>query len=330
MRVPSQNDNLDFSSIRVLDGGMATELERRGCDISGPLWSAQVLDTAPEAIAAVHLDYLRAGADCIETASYQASALGYRELGRDGREAERAIRQSVAIAEQARAQYGRENPRRVWIAASLGPYGAALHNGAEYHGRYEIGFDELVAFHTERVAVAAETGADLIALETVPSLEEARAILRALEQVPAARAWISFSCRDASRVAHGELLRACAATVAASGQVVAVGINCTAPQWIAALIGEALAGAGNEKPVIVYPNSGESWDAKTRRWSGQNDAGEFGTLAREWYGAGAQAVGGCCRTGPAHIAAVAATLDSLRRGGGPDPMKIRYPENTRP
>jgi len=319
MRVPG--DNLDFASIRVLDGGMATELERRGCDISGPLWSAKVLDTAPAAIAAVHLDYLRAGADSIETASYQASAVGYRELGRDGREAERAIRQSVDIAREARTQYGRESPRRVWIAASLGPYGAALHNGAEYHGRYEIGFDELVAFHAERIAVAAETEADLIALETVPSMEEAQAILRALEPVPAARAWISFTCRDASRVAHGELLRDCAAAVADSEQVIAVGINCTAPHWIRALLGEVRAGVGSGKPVIVYPNSGESWDAKTRSWSGKNDAGRFGALAREWYAAGAQAVGGCCRTGPAHIAAVAAAREPMRGGGGPDLVK---------
>ena len=315
MRVQGQRDKFDFSTIRVLDGGMATELERRGCDISGPLWSAKVLDTAPETIAAVHFDYLRAGADCIETASYQASALGYRELGRDGREAERAIRQSVAIAEQARAQYARENPRKVWIAASLGPYGAALHNGAEYHGHYEIGFDELVAFHAERIAVAAETGADVIALETVPSLEEGRAILRALEQVPAACAWISFTCRDASRVAHGELLRECAAAVAGSRQVVAVGINCTAPQWIRALIGEARMGMADQKPVIVYPNSGERWNAKTRSWSGENDASQFGALAQGWYAAGAQAVGGCCRTGPAHIAAVASARDSARVTG---------------
>lgn len=308
--MPDQRDLLDFSAIRVLDGGMATELERRGCDISGPLWSAHVLDSSPATIAAVHLDYLRAGADCIETASYQASALGYREVGREPREAERAIRQSVAIAEQARAQYRRENPRRIWIAASLGPYGAALHNGAEYHGRYDIAFEGLVAFHAERIAIAADTSADLIALETVPSLEEAAAILRALEQVPAARAWISFTCHDANRVAHGEPLRDCAAAVAGSAQVVATGINCTAPHWIAALIGEARAGHTQAKPVVVYPNSGEAWDAAARTWRGENDVCHFRALARSWFAAGAQAVGGCCRTGPPHIAAVAAQVSS--------------------
>jgi homocysteine S-methyltransferase len=218
-------DQLDFPSIRVLDGAMATELERRGCDISGPLWSAHVLDASPDAIASVHLDYLRAGADCISTASYQVSALGYGELGRPAADAARSLRKSVSIAEKACADYAREDPRRVWIAASLGPYGAALHNGAEYHGRYAIGFEDLVAFHAERLTVLAEIGADLLALETIPSLEEARALLHALEQFPALTAWISFTCRDAVHVAHGESMRDCAEVLAESAQVVAIGIN---------------------------------------------------------------------------------------------------------
>jgi homocysteine S-methyltransferase len=293
----------------VLDGGMATELERRGCDISGPLWSAHVLDQSPETIAAVHLDYLRAGADCISTASYQVSAQGYRELTQDpaaaARQAERALRQSVEIAEQACALYALEDPRRVWIAASLGPYGAALHNGAEYHGRYAIAFDDLVAFHAERLAILAETNAVLLAFETIPSLEEAQAILRALEPFPALTAWISFTCRDAALVAHGEPLRDCARALAVSPQIAAIGINCTAPSLITPLIIESRFGHSDRKPTIVYPNSGETWDAATRNWRGHADSTQFGLLAREWFRAGAQAVGGCCRTGPAHIAAVA-------------------------
>lgn len=305
-------DQLDFPSIRVLDGAMATELERRGCDISGPLWSANVLDAAPRTIAAVHLDYLRAGADCISTASYQVSALGYRKLGRPAAAAAHALRDSLAIAELARADYAREDPRRVWIAASLGPYGAALHNGAEYHGRYAIGFEDLVAFHAERLSVLAETGADLLSLETIPSLEEARALLRALGLFPALSAWISFTCRDAVHVAHGEKLRECAEAMAESEQIVAIGINCTAPRDVEALIGEARRGCSHRKPVIVYPNSGETWEGATRTWRGISDTRAYGALARAWYAAGAQAVGGCCRTGPGHIAAVAETARALR------------------
>lgn len=297
----------EFAGIRVLDGGMATELERRGCDLNGPLWSAHMLDEAPEAIVAVHLDYLRAGADCISTASYQISERGYRELGRE--DWAQAMRQSVELAEKARREYARENDRRVWIAASLGPFGAALHNGAEFHGRYGIGFDELVSFHRERLAILAETSADIVALETVPSLDEAHAIVAALHEVPGAAGWISFTCRDERHVAHGEPLRECARLLDAAEQVLGVGINCTSPEKIESLIGEARAGTG--KPVLVYPNSGETWDAATRSWRGRGnlaaEQAQFGEMARRWYAAGAQAVGGCCRTEPGHIAAVLAT-----------------------
>jgi homocysteine S-methyltransferase len=299
---------LDIGHVHVLDGGMATELEQRGCNISGPLWSAHVLDTSPGIIEQVHLDYLRAGADCISTVSYQVSALGYAELGRQRLDAARALTQSVAIAETARAEYAKESDRPVTIAASLGPYGAALHNGAEFHGRYDIGFNELVEFHAERLAVLAETGADLIALETVPSLEEGRAMVAALARFPTLRAWVSFTCRDAVHVAHGERFADCAGLVAGSGQVVAVGVNCTQPGLIAPLVGEARSATG--KPVFVYPNSGESWDAEGRRWCGSSDVVEYGALAGSWFEAVVQAVGGCCRTTPEHIRAVRATWEA--------------------
>ncbi len=292
----------DIGKIRVLDGGMATELERRGCDISGPLWSAHVLDTAPEKIAEVHLDYLRAGADCISTVSYQVSGMGYAELGRPESEAAKALRDSVAIAAAAREDYRRESSRPVFIAASLGPYGAALHNGAEFHGRYDIRFDDLVAFHAERLAVIAETNADLIALETVPSLDEGRAIAEALARFDHLQAWVSFTCRDRTHIAHGERLADCAALLDAIPQVTALGINCTAPAFIESLIVEAKRGTG--KAVFVYPNSGELWNAANRRWYGSANVDEFAAVAERWYAAGAHAVGGCCRTTPAHIRAV--------------------------
>lgn len=298
---------IDFTAVRVLDGGLATELEQRGCDISGPLWSAHVIDRSPSALAAVHLDYLRAGADCIATASYQISAIGYRAMGLSPQEAAnaaaRALFQSVSIAEAARAQYASENPRRIWIAASLGPYGAALHNGAEYHGRYEIDDEALVAFHAERLAIIAKTQADFLAFETTPSLPEAKAILHALAQFPELSAWMSFTCPDARHVAHGETLQACAELLSDARQILAIGINCTAPPLILPLLNAAR--THGQKPVIVYPNSGEAWDAATRTWHGDNNTLRFGAMAQSWFAAGAQAVGGCCRTRPAHIAAVA-------------------------
>jgi homocysteine S-methyltransferase len=297
---------LDLSSLRVLDGGMATELERRGCDISGPLWSAHVLDAAPGIVKAVHTDYLRAGADCISTVSYQISNLGYAELGRGPADAIRALQQSVTIAVEARDEYRRESGRSALVAASLGPYGAALHNGAEFHGRYDIGFEDLVRFHSERLAIVTETSADLIALETVPSLEEARAIAQALADFPGSAAWVSLTCKDETHVAHGEPIASCAALLNEIPQVIAIGINCTQPRLLPSLI--AGVKSRSSKPVLVYPNSGELWDAEARCWYGPSSVAEFAAQAQSWFAAGAQAVGGCCRTTPEHIRAVREAL----------------------
>jgi homocysteine S-methyltransferase len=294
----------NLSLVHVLDGGMATELERRGCDITGPLWSAHVLDTTPEAIQQVHLDYLRAGADCISTVSYQVSAQGYAELGRPAEDAAKALREAARIASAARADYARESPRPILVAASLGPYGAALHNGAEFHGIYDIDFARVVEFHAERLKVVAESGVDLVALETIPSHEEAWAILEALGRYPALQAWMSFVCRDGERVVHGEPLAECASLASKSEQIVAVGVNCTQPEFIGTLIERVK--TATDKPVIVYPNSGEAWDAEGRRWCGTTSAEEYGAQAASWFAAGAHAVGGCCRTTPEHIQSVCA------------------------
>lgn len=297
---------IDLSGLRVLDGGMATELERRGCDIGGPLWSARVLDDSPETIEAVHMSYLEAGADCILTASYQVSAMGYAELGRGPEDAAAALRKSVDLAVAAREQYRRQSSRKIWIAASLGPYGAALHDGSEYHGNYDCSFADLVRYHEERLAVIESTQADFVALESVPSLEEVEAIVEALHRHPAVHGWISFTCKDAEHVSHGEKLAHCAEFLDRQRQVIAIGINCTQPGLILPLIGELK--RATKKPVVVYPNSGEGWDAEHRCWTGTSDPAGFGRLAHEWMAAGAQIIGGCCRTGPDHIRAIRRAL----------------------
>jgi homocysteine S-methyltransferase len=298
---------LDLSGLHVLDGGMATELERKGFNLAGPLWSAHVLESSPEAIADVHREYLEAGADCLLTASYQVSAEGFQEIGFDpqgaAHAAAHALHASVALAERVRNEYQAGSPRRIWIAASLGPYGAMLHNGAEYHGNYDCSFEDLVGFHSRRIAVLAQTNADFLAFESIPSLEEARAILTALQPYPDLAAYLSFTCRDGTHVSHGETLRACAELLDKQPQVIGMGVNCTAPELIGSLIGE-LAKVTN-KLIIVYPNSGEQWDAVHRCWEGDGQIQAFGELAGRWRGAGAQWIGGCCRTGPEHVRAVA-------------------------
>jgi len=293
-----------IGDVHVLDGGMASELEYRGASIDGPLWSAHVLEDAPEKIIDVHRAYIEAGAQCIETASYQVSRMGYAEIGLPAERADAALRRSVRLARQAASAFP---DRGILIAASLGPYGAALHNGAEYHGNYECSFADLVQFHRERilplVSASGIEAPDLLAFETLPSLDEALAIGEALADWPHAAAWFSFTCRDEERVAHGELLRDCAKAIAAFPQAIAIGVNCTLPAYIPALIRELRAASG--KPAIVYPNSGEGWDAAHRCWTGTGDAASYAAMAREWFAAGAHIIGGCCRTRPEHVSLVA-------------------------
>lgn len=320
---------LDLRGLRLLDGGLATELERRGFDLSGPLWSAKLLASAPEAIAAVHDDYLEAGADCLMTASYQVSAEGFQALGYGAPTAAKAaagaLRRAVEIAVEARGRYESaarrrsETPRKIWIAASLGSYGAALANGAEYHGNYPCSSPELTEFHRRRLAALATLEADFVAFETIPSLEEARAIAEALRQGPPLPACISFACRDGLRVAHGERLAECAEALLGEPAVIALGINCTPPEYAVSLIQQLRscgAGGAGGKPIAVYPNSGERWDAERHGWADaggagrqlSKDPGEFAKLAGQWLEAGAQWIGGCCRTGPEHIRAIAREL----------------------
>ncbi len=312
-------DDLDLNGLHTLDGGMATELEKRGCDLSSPLWSGEILRTGPEQIKAVHASYLQAGADCLLTASYQISAMGFREAGLPAQDAAVALARAVELASAARDEYWQSHGHRpVWIAASLGPYGAALHNGAEFHGNYDCTFSDLVTFHRERLLALAGSSADFFALETIPSLQEARAIVEALHAVPELPAFVSFTCRDEHRVAHGEELSACARLLDAEPQIVAIGVNCTAPSLIEPLIGELrreLPRHRNHaaaKKIAVYPNSGERWNGASRSWSGHSDPHSFGSLAQAWRRAGADWIGGCCRTGPEHIRGIARSLAAAR------------------
>ena len=307
-------DQFDLTHARVIDGGMASELEFLGADISGPLWSAHILEDAPEKILEVHRAYLEAGADILLTASYQVSRKAYTEYGLDSKRADRALLHSVELASAAREEAKpRAQGREILIAASLGPYGAALHNGSEYHGNYNCSYADLVQFHQERIAILAQSNADLLAFETLPSLEEARAIGEALEPWPNLAAWFSFNCpsqhAEQLQVAHGEPLRDCAGLAASFPQTVAIGINCTQPQWLLSLIPELR--QASDKPIVLYPNSGEDWDPEARCWiqtPGSSDPSNFGRQAAQWYAAGAQMIGGCCRTRPAHVHQVANTL----------------------
>jgi homocysteine S-methyltransferase len=299
----------------VLDGGLATELEKAGYDLDHPLWSARLLREAPEAIAAVHTAYLEAGADCITTASYQATVPGLVREGMTGDEARAALRRSVDLAREARDAFWSDERRRAGrqrplVAASVGPYGAYLANGAEYTGDYDLDEAGLVAFHRDRLRLLADAGADLLACETIPSAPEGRALASVLGEIPAVRAWVSFSCRDGRHLADGAPFVESVRTVASVPQVIAVGVNCTAPHHLEELL--STAAAVTAKPLVAYPNSGEVYDGAARAWRGRSDAGDWGALAVTWRRAGARLIGGCCRTGPGHVQAIRAALNRGR------------------
>ena len=295
----------------VLDGGLATELERRGFDVTGPLWSARALMDAPELIQAVHLDYFKSGADVATTASYQATLGGFERCGASSQEARELLCLSVRLAKAARERFAESRPDRPrpFVAASIGCYGAALADGSEYRGRYGLSVDELMDFHRERIAILAKERPDVLACETLPCRIEAEALCRLLStEFPEARAWMTFSCRDETRVWEGQTLLECARVCESCEQIVAVGINCTAPHLISPLL-ESLAGEIT-KPLVVYPNSGELWDAERRCWTGGAKT-DFIALTAKWHGLGARVIGGCCRTTPEMIRTIRAALEEI-------------------
>jgi len=292
----------------VIDGALATELERRGYDLKHELWSAKILLEQPEAIQQLHYDYFKAGADCAITASYQATIAGFMKQGLNEQEAIALIQKSVKLALAARDEFwnneshqaGRSKP---FVAASVGPYGAFLADGSEYRGNYGLTEKELMDFHRPRMRALIEAGAELLACETIPCLIEAQALVKLLGEFQGVHAWISFSCRDEAHVCEGDKLEDCVRQIEASPQVAAVGINCTSPRYIPALIREAQ--KATKKPILVYPNSGEKYDATKHDWDGQRIYESFGEEAREWYNAGARLIGGCCRTTPEDIQVIA-------------------------
>ncbi|KAK8548584.1 hypothetical protein V6N13_054632 [Hibiscus sabdariffa] len=309
----------------VVDGGFATELERHGQDLNDPLWSAKCLISSPQLVRRVHLDYLEAGANVIISASYQATIQGFEAKGLSAEEAETLIKRSVDIACEARQIYlqrcakgcwdfphGRKTTQRpVLVAASVGSYGAYLADGSEYSGNYGdlVTLETLKDFHRRRVQILASSGADLIAFETIPNKLEAQAYAELLEEenmnIPA---WFSFNSKDGINVVSGDSIAECVYIADSCDRVVAVGINCTPPRLIHGLI-LSIKKVTN-KPVVIYPNSGETYNAEAKQWEkSEGKTGEdFVSYVGKWRDAGASLFGGCCRTTPNTIRAISRVL----------------------
>ena len=307
---------LALRGIVVLDGGLATQLEAQGNSLADALWSARLLLENPGEIVRAHLAFYRAGAAVATTASYQATFEGFAARGIDHAGAIGLLRQSVALASEARAAWQAERPPAdllpLLVAASIGPYGAFLANGGEYTGRHGRSVAQLRDFHRERLEVLTETEADLLACETIPELEEGIALVELLEATPGARGWLSFSCADGARLRSGAAVEEAFALAEQSSRVLAVGVNCTAPEFVDELL--ARARSATAKPLIVYPNSGEGWDPDGKTWIGAAGPTVDGPAARRWIEAGATIVGGCCRVSPGQIEAVSAMVATLGHG----------------
>lgn len=295
---------IERQGVLILDGGLATELERHGCDLNDELWSARLLIEDPDLIRQVHADYYWAGADCCTSASYQATIEGLARRGLTEVEAAGLLRLAVRLVREARDNFwqqyqGSGSRLKPLVAASVGPYGAYLADGSEYTGSYDLDEAGLREFHARRWRILADSGADILACETIPSLPETRALAALLDETPDAYAWFSFSCQDGAHISDGTPIADCARYLSQFERVAAIGINCTPPRYIPDLI-RAVSDV-TEKPVIVYPNSGETYDPLRKRWLGESVPSEFGTYSREWRKLGASLIGGCCRTTPDHI-----------------------------
>jgi homocysteine S-methyltransferase len=299
----------------AVDGALATELEAHGCDLDDPLWSAKVLLEQPQLVKRVHHDYFRAGATVAITASYQATPLGFARRGIGQAEALERVALSVHLADDARREYLDENPEAgpLLVAGSVGPYGAYLADGSEYRGDYVLSRNEFLEFHRPRIQALVEAGADFLACETLPSLPEAEALLVLMKEFDV-EAWLSFTLRDGGHISDGTPLAQVAKLSSDQPLVAAIGVNCVPLELVTPSLG--VLGKATDTPLIAYPNSGESYDAITKTWRpaiagdgpaspGSKQPASIAEGTPSWRELGAQLVGGCCRTTPQDIAAVA-------------------------
>lgn len=301
-----------MQEVKVLDGGFSTQLATQVGDVidGDPLWTARFLTTNPEAVIHTHLDFLRAGADIILTNTYQASIAGFSKyMNMTEEESLNTIRKAVYYAKEAMNLYKRslENGKSVpnpnpLIAGSVGPYGACLHDASEYTGKYcsTLSRKILMDWHRPRITQLINSGINLLAIETIPCKQEAEALIHLLKEFPDIKAWISFSCRsDGKSIADGSDFQSLALYCykeALPGQILAVGVNCIAPQHVSSLL-KGINGNCNQEfiPLVVYPNSGEKYTVETG-WMKEEEGYSLHKFVHEWLDLGVRYIGGCCRT----------------------------------
>ena len=305
-------ENLADRQAMVIDGAMATELEKYGVDTNSSLWSATALINNPEAIKAVHKSYLEAGGDVATTDTYQANVEGFRKAGFTEQQSESLITEAVKLAVESKDEFYQqltpdERKQRVvnpLVAGSVGPYGAFLADGSEYTGDYQLTKREYQDFHRKRMELMAEAGVDVFAFETQPNFEESKALADILrDEFPELTAWLSFSIKDSEHLCDGTSLADAVKYFEDNSQISAIGVNCTSMDKIEATV--KTVAANTSKPIIVYPNNGDIYNPKTKTWTANPNADTFADLTPKWLAAGANLIGGCCRMTPADMKQVA-------------------------
>lgn len=302
------NDIMIVNYPLLIDGGLSNVLEEQGNDLNHKLWSAKLLESKPEAIIQAHYDYLKSGAKCIITSSYQASILGFMENGYNRTMSEALLLKTVQLAETAidHALEAKLIEFKPLIAASIGPYGAYLADGSEYHGNYGVSDKILKDFHIDRIRLLDVSNVDFFACETIPSIQEAKVLSEILTKTNKS-AWVSFSCKDEHHLNDGTNIEECVSIFTNHPNVFAIGVNCTAPKYISELIKSIKLKSGSKK-IVVYPNSGEAYNAESKTWLGLSNPKLFVDMAKEWEMLGADIIGGCCRIGPEHIKSISKKL----------------------
>ncbi len=291
----------------LLDGATGTELHRRGVDTTLPLWSARALITAQGVLTDIHADYARAGADILTADTFRTNR---RTLDRAGLATEVGPLTARAI-DLARAGARRGAPgREVWVAGSLAPVEDC------YSPELTPPDHELVAEHAELAGHLAAAGADLILVETMPTIREARIATEAA-LATGLPVLVGFCCRSDNRLFSGETVAEAARAIAPLG-VAALMINCTPSRTIRWPLAE-LHVAAPTLPLGAYANIGHTDDIVGWTDTGDVSPEEYAGLGLDWLGLGARLVGGCCGTRPAHIAALRKALNSAPQA---DPPKM--------
>ncbi|WP_417880910.1 homocysteine S-methyltransferase [Vibrio sp.] len=306
-------DIINHRDFLITDGAAGSHLEAMGCDLNDSLWTAKILKENPALIKQLHYDYFQAGADFGVTVSYQATIDGFIQQGMSHTQAIDLIKSSACLLLEARDEWWHQegkNQHRMYpiTTGSIGPYGAYLADGSEYRGDYELPRETLRKFHQPRIELLWEQGIDMFAVETIPRLDEAIVITEIIQAL-GAKCWISFSAKDDHHISHGQAIHECIRALEPYGCIVALGINCTAPQYISGLVKQIQ--SSTQKPIVAYGNLGQHYDPNTKVWAEHHhgNSKEYLEYVQEWKSQGVRIIGGCCGTTPNDIKQIACSVN---------------------